>query len=76
MPAFFNSLLNLFELAINLLLMQVDRLLHRHNNAQMEGIDRRIFYNIPNFESYGPTRTASLPLQEPTFHGYGIPRNN
>ena len=56
--------------------MQVDRLLHRHNNAQMEGIDRRIFYNIPNFESYGPTRTASLPLQEPTFHGYGIPRNN
>ena len=55
---------------------KVDRLLHRHNNAPMDNVDRRVLYNIPNFKTYGPTRTASLPIDGPIFHGWGIPRSN
>ena len=54
---------------------QMDRLLRRHNDAPMNGIDRRrMVYNISDYRQYGRTMTASLPLPQPHWHGWNIPR--
>ena len=51
---------------------QEDRLLRRANRFPMPAIDDRRLYNISEYNHYGHTKTASLNLTQPQWHGWNI----